>query len=808
MESLSQDLRSALRSLRKRPAVAALVVLTLALAIGANVAIFSTVYGVLLRPLPYPHPDRLTVVWARWASHNIPRVSHTGGDFLEYQRQARSFSGLAAVGSLRQNLTGTDQPAQVQVGWVSRNFFAVLGVQPALGRDFGPHEPPGSLIVGHEFWHRHFGGDAAVLGRAVRLDGQPFTIVGVLPAGFKLLMAADVGISTDIDVWKPPDEAGAPARWTTPTLKLSTLRVIGRLRPGVGLAQARSEMEGIAGQLRARYPDHAEVGFHLSVQPLHQEVVGHVRPALLALQGAVALVLLIACLNVANLLLASAYERRREFALRLSLGSEPWRIVRQVLLETLALAVAGGAVGVLLARQGIRLLAALEPARFPRLDSIAINSQVLLFALAATLAATVFSGVLPAARIYHWDLSAALRRQSATARHGDSRLRQTLILIEVALSLVLLLGAGLLLHSFSRLQQVRPGFDPQGLLTFSLSLPDSRYAAPVGTDQFLRRFEGRIEGLPGVVSAATVWPLPLEGQIFYGPYRVADHPPPGGVQPLADYRVITPDYPRTMGVRLISGRLPRDGERDVVLVDARFAERNWPGRSALDRTVYLSPDSKEVAFRVIGVLEDIRHQDLRADGKETLYLTSSGWSWNDYELCMVVRAATDPRQLVAPIRGELRRLDPQIPMAKVRLMTDYVSAAQSANRFAATLMLLFAAVAVALAAVGLYGTVSYSVSRGTREIGIRMALGAQRFQIFWQTAREGMVPTLLGVAAGLAGSFLLTGLISSLLFDVHALDPATYWVVPSLFVLIALAACLFPARRATALDPTRAIRDE
>jgi putative ABC transport system permease protein len=808
MESLAQDLWFTLRSLRKRPGLSLLAIFTLALGIGANVAIFSTVYGVLLRPLPYPHPEQLAIVWAQWLAQKNPHVSHTGGDFREYQRQARSFAGLGAVGYVRQILTGGDQPVQVQIGYASQNFFRVLGVRPSLGRDFGDREPASSLILGNDFWRRHFAGDPAVLGRTVRLDGQPFTVVGVLPAGFRLYLPADIGISAEFDVWKPPDEVKGKARWVTSELNLSTLRVIGRLKPGVTLAQAQAEMDGIARQLRARYKDHAEVGYNLSVQPLQHEVVGHVEKALLALQGAVALVLLIACLNVANLLLVRAYGRQREIAMRLSLGGEPRRVTRQMLMEALVLALAGAALGVLLAHWEIRLLVALKPARFPRLDSVAINGPVLAFALLAALLSALLAGLAPALRIRRWNLSSVLREQSAQARGGNTRLNRALIVVEVALSMVLLLGAGLLMRSFSRLQEIRPGFDPRHLLTFSIGLPGSRYQGPDGSDQFVQRLQGRISSLPGVVAVGMVWPLPLEGQIWYGPYRVEGQPKQGAIQLLADYRLMTPTYPQAMGARLLEGRTFTPAEKNVVVIDKALADRHWPGRSALGRTIYATPDSAEQPFQVVGVIESIRHRDLRSDGKETFYLPSKGWSWVDWELSLVVRTATDPRRLVAPIREELRRLDPQIPMAKVRLMEDYMGDAQAANRFALIMMGVFSLVALLLAAVGLYGVVSYSLGRRTREIGIRMALGAQRARIFLGATREGMLPALAGVAFGLAGSFALTRVISGLLFGVGATDPLTCLTTAGLLMLVTLAACCFPARRAVLLDPTTAIREE
>jgi len=805
METFRRDLLLSIRGLVRRPGFAAISIITLALGIGANVAIFSTVYGVLLRPLPYPHPDRLTVLWAQWRSQNIPRVSHTGGDFQEYRREARrSFVDLAAVGSVRQNLIGGDEPAQVQVGWVSQNFFSVLGVKPVLGRDFTPQENAGSLILGNEAWHRFFAADPRIVGRAVRLDGQPFTVVGVLPPGFKLYMSADVGISTNIDLWKPPDER-AKGRWVISELTLSSLRIIGRLRPGVTLAQAQSEMNGIAGRLRAQFPDHARVGFHIDVQPLHREVVGHVERALLILQAAVVFVLLISCLNVANLLLVRAQNRQREIAVRLSLGSGLREIARQMLTEALVLAVAGGALGLLLAYWGIRLLAALKPASFPRIESVAINGPVLAFALGVTLLASLLAGLLPVVRIRHWNLSFILKEQSTQARGRESWLSKALVVVEVALSLVLLLGAGLLLRSFSRLQEVRPGFDAGNLLTFSISLPANRYHGPGKPAELLERLEGQIAKLPGVTSVATIWPLPLEGQVWYGPYRNPERPA-NGEQLLADYRLSSPNYPKTIGARLLEGRYLQETETRSLLVDEKFARENWPGRSALGRTIFITPEDKEEEFHVVGVVENIRHKDLREEGRETLYVPTRGYAWANWELCLVVRTASPPRTLIGPIRQTLHTLDPLVPMAKVRLMDEYVADALAPNRFALALMLVFAAVASILAAVGLYGVVAYSLGRRTREVGIRMALGAQRSRIFVDALREGLTPALVGVGIGLLLSFGATGAISGLLFGVGANDPMTYTAIAGLLVLVALLACLIPARRAVRLDPVAAIR--
>jgi putative ABC transport system permease protein len=807
MNSFGRDLKFTLRTLSRRPGFSFIAVITLALGIGSSVAIFSTVYGVLLRPLPYEHPEQLTVLWAQWLKLNTPRVSHTGGDFREYQRQLRSFSGLAAFGSIRQNITGGEEPAQVQVGWISRNFFDVLGVKPAFGRSFAPGEPSSSLILGDALWHRYFGADRSVIGRKVDLDGRPYTIVGVLQPGFRLHMSADVGMSTDVDLWRPPDEALHPEWWVIPELSGTNLRILGRLKPGVTTAQAQAELDSFSAQLRARYPDHATAGFHIIVQPLHKEVVGHIETALLVLQGSVALVLFIACVNVANLLLVRVQGRQREIALRLALGGGAFSVTRQILLESLVLSVLGGIGGVVLASWEIQLLLALKPAYFPRLDSVALNGPVLLFALGITLLATLLSGLAPAASISKWNIGTVLKEQSSSARGSGTRMSRILIVAEVALSLVLLLGAGLLLRSFSRLLEVRPGFEPKNLLTFSISLPGVRYQAPDGVDNFLERLEGRIAQLPGVVSASGAWPLPLDGQIWYATYRLPDRAK-SGENLIADFRIIRPSFLKTMKTRLVEGRTFRDTERNAILIDRNVAEHNWPGQSPLGKTIYGEPLDKEVPLTIVGVVEPILYKDLRTEGRETIYLPSRGWAWIDTELYLVVRTARDPRSLITPIRRELQSLDPLLSMAKPKPMESYVHDAQASNRFALIMMAAFSLVAVLLAAVGLYGVVSYALSRRTREIGIRMALGAQRSRLLFGATRDGMLPTLLGIAVGIAGSFLLKSVFASLLFGVEPHDLLTYLGMTSLLVLVALGASLIPARRAIRLNPTLAIRQE
>ncbi len=555
------------------------------------------------------------------------------------------------------------------------------------------------------------------------------------------------------------------------------------MKPGVTLAQAQAEMDGIAEHLRNTLADHARMGFHVSVEPLHREVVGHVRPTLLTLLGAVGVVLLIACANVANLLLVRARGRQKEIAVRAALGGAPSRIARQLLTENLLLGAVGAAAGILLGYGGIRFLLALQPAKFPRLESIAIDGTELVYTVVASVLATVVFGLVPTYRTTRSNLNEALTERSQEGSSGArSRTNQLLIVAEVALSLMLLVGAGLLLRSFVQLQEVRPGFDTDDLLTFSVSLPSTRYPPPHETADFFKRFEERIQTLPGVVSVGTVWPLPLEGQIWTGHYstpRVAGD----DSKPMADYRLSTPGYAPTVGARLVEGRYLREDDGDVVLVDEEFAALNFPSGTAVGQKVEVATGPNFQEYRIAGVVENIRHADLKSDGRETIYLAARAWTWADWELAVAVRTKTDPMSLVAPVREELASLDPQIPMAKIRAMEDYVSDAVAPNRFALILITIFAAVAVILAAVGQYGVISYTVAQRTRKIGIRLAFGAPPASIFRLVLGQGLGLTTLGVAFGVVGSFLLGGLISSLLFEVTAEDPLTYVATAGILIL-------------------------
>jgi putative ABC transport system permease protein len=802
-----QDLRFALRSLGKAPTFTLTVVAVLAIGIGSTVALVSVVQAVLVEPLPYPEPDRLMVLWAEWPSREVFRLSHTGNDFREYQRRTRLFEGIAAIGSLRQNLGGGAEPAQVQVGWISENFFEVIRVSPSLGRDFVPDEPPNSVLLGYTLWQNQFGSDPAVLGRSIELDQTPYTVVGVLPRGFRLWHAADVGINMNIDLWKPADPVGSPWRWKAKELDQSTLRILGRLREGVTLEQAQAEMDAVSESLRKEYPDHERVGFHVEVEPLHREVVGHVRPALIALLGAVGFVLLIACANVAGLLLVRGQHRENEIVIRAALGGSPRQLVRLVLVESLLLGLAGGTLGAILGSVGISVLLSIDSGNLPRVAEVETDLPVLWTAVGATLLATLLFGVLPALKAVSPRLAPSVSSRR-TPSSGSRRLTETLVVSEIALSLVLLFGAGLLLRSFVGLSGVRPGFDPHGLLTFSISLPSKSYPPPEATAEFLERFEKRIRTLPGVDSAGTVWPLPLEGQKWLGYYRVTETVTADGTLPVADFRVSSPNYLKTMGARLLEGRYLRDDDVGAVVIDETFRGRNWPDGRALEQRIWIGLDPGFVEMRVVGVVENVRHADLTNDGRETLYLPARSFAWSDFELALVVRTDLDPRRQVGPIRRTLAEMDPKIPMAKVRTADDYVSDAMAARRLAMVLASIFALEALLLASVGLYGVMAYGFERRSREMGLRLALGAGASQLARHVLGAGLKLALFGIVMGSAGAYLARGALSGLLFAVDFFDAPTFFAVVGIVAVAALAGSFGPMRRALRVDPAIVLRSD
>ncbi len=825
-----QDVHYGVRLLLKRPGFTIVLVLTLALGVGANSAIFSVVNAVLFQDLPYAEPDRLVLVWNR--TRNSPsdlRVS--APDVAVYREHTRLFEAFSFITSpVDVALTADGHAEHARLGRASSNLFDVLGIHAAVGRTFLPGEgiippellqdstatvPPSVVVLSHGFWQRRFGGDSSVLGERVDVRGQAVIVIGVLPETFTLLLPETAGLATTVDAWMPIRFDLSSFRRIDGRLRDqdsdNTGVVIARLKPGATLQQGQAEMEDIAAQQRRALPSYAEAGMRIAVIGMHDNVVGHLRPSLVALLGAVTFVLLVACLNVANLLLARGSTRRHEMALRAAIGADRSRLVRQVLIENGVLALLAGGVGLALAQIGIVVLMRLRPANLPRLDSVSIDGSVLAFTLGVTALATLLFGVVPAitqSTIKPFD---ALRQRGLPRHHrGRASLRSGFIVAELALSLILLTGAGLMLKSFWRLADVRPGFDAEQVLAFHLSLtaPEG-YRGPAARAAFVHEFENRIRALPGVQATGAVGGLPLEGRIWIQPYGLPGQSLEEWSRNEANFRVITSGYFRAMGTALVAGRRFTEDEdlheeRRVVIVDVRLAERLGHGNNVVGRFLSFPLDGDPITAEIVGIVEHVRHETLRRDGRPTIYVPYRQEASRD--IAVVVRTVGDPAAIAGPIRTELRILDHRLPMYDVRTMASHVAAAIAPTRFALTLMAIFAGIALTLASVGLYGLIAYTVNQRTQEIGVRMALGARQRDVVRHVTGRGMMLAGLGLVIGLAAAALLSRTLSALLFEVRPTDGATYLGVSVLLGGVALVASYIPARRASKVDPVTALR--
>ena len=801
-----QDLSHALRALRGTPVVTAVVVVTLAVGVGLNTAIFSVVDAVLLRPLEYRAADRLVQVSAEvTASGERTRTRLSGGEAALIAEGVGAFEETSALTFIRQNLGGAGLPRQVAVGWAAGNFFSFLGVEPVLGRAFTPDDPPGTLLLGHALWQQVLGGDPEVLGRTVTLDGTPHVVVGVLPPGFRFELARFA--SGEAEVWKNPDRFWQNGDlWGANDFQGGMLQVIGRLRPDATLEQLGTELARVQAEVREVAPGKEQAELTFSAGYLREEAVAQVRPVLLVLMATVVGVLLIACANVMGLLLVRSRERMRELALRRALGASRRRLVRLLLMESALLALAGGGGGVLLAWVGTDVLAARAPA-LPRAETIAVDARVLVFALIVSLGCTLLVGLAPALGASRADPAVALRGRRTVAAGGNA-VRGGLVVGQIAISLVLLVGTGLLSSTLMRLRSVDPGFHAEGVLTFAVSLPGTRYDWPVSSGRFLVELEERVEALPGVEEAGVMWPVPMSGSRWQGLYEggaVA-----GEDQAYADYRVGTAGYFATLGIEVVDGRLHEpDDVRETVVVSARVAERLWGSEPAVGRTVRADPWGGGLRdFEVIGVVDDVRYSALREEPAGALYFDVRGWSWTDWEFDVVVRAGGDPLALVPAIRQLLSEMDADIPLADPALMTTLVDRQTRDTRFALSLVGLFSAVAGLLALLGLYGVVSYAVGLRTREIGIRIALGSATASIRRLVLAQALRLAGVGVALGLLGAVWLSRFLGALLFEVEPTDPLTYALVAGVLAALALVASWVPARRAVRIDPATVLRSE
>jgi putative ABC transport system permease protein len=820
METLLQDFRYALRMIIKNPGFTAVALLALALGIGANTALFGTVNAIVLRPLPYTEPERLVMIW-----ENNPEIDLGGfdlfpvsaGSFVDWRDQNQVFDQVSIINGARYSLTGLDTPERLGGASVSHNFFELMGVQAERGRAFLQEEDrPGAgrvVVISHGLFERRFGSDPDILGKAMTLDGSSYTIVGVMPAGFGFPRAEDLPsyfqLPPQAEVWTP---IGLTAEQIN-NRSSHNKAAIARLRPHVTLSQAQADLDAIARRAAEQYEEAR--GFGVTLVPLQEQVVGNVRTALYVLFGAVGFVLLIACANVANLLLARSAARQKEVAIRTALGASRLRIVRQMLTESVVLSVLGGALGLLVAYLGVKALLIAGPDSIPRKHEVGIDAAVLAFTFLVSLATGVLFGVAPAFQATRLSLNEILKEgvRGSSLGAGHNRTRSLLVIGEVSLALVLLVGAGLLVRSFIRLLQVEPGFDPQNVLTVKLELPDSKYSEFSQQTALFKQVIERVKSLPGVTSASACSDLPLSGNEEIDMFTVEGRPQGKTLAetPLADFRFIDHDYFDTMRIRLRSGRAFTDRDTEtspsVVIISQTLAERFWPGEDPIGKRLKAGDYQSKAAWAsVVGLVGDVKHSALNIEPRPQLYFPYQQKHWA--QMTIVARTAANPANLAAALRDQVWAVDRDQPLTKVSTLEQFLENSISQRRFNVLLLGALSAVAMVMAAVGIYGVISYSVTQRTHEIGVRMALGATPTGVMRLIVRQGMALALVGVGAGLAAALALTRVMTSLLYGVSPTDPLTIIFVPLALTSVALLACYIPARRATRIDPGVALRYE
>ena len=804
---LTQDIRYALRVLAKNPAFTIIAVIALALGIGANSAIFSVVDAVLLRPLPFKHPEQLVMLWENAAHQGFPKNTPSPANFLDWQKQAQSFTGIAAMAERSFNLTGVGEPERLDGRRVSANLFELLGVPAMLGRTFVPEDDkPGTHVVllSYSLWQRRFGSDPAVIGRALTLNGESYTVVGVMPRLVQLPGYENVSDQLWVPIAFPAEEAAQRGN--------HFLEVIARMKPGVTLKQAQAEMETIAARLEQQYPDY-NMRIGAVVVPLHEQVVGDIKPALLVLLGAVGFVLLIACANVANLLLARAAVRQKEIAVRLALGANQSRLIRQFLTESVLLAMFGAGLGLLLAFLGLRALRTFIPASISQAETINIDARVLIFTVLIAVVTGIAFGLAPAIQGSHLNLNDTLKeggRDSAGGSKGN-RARSLLVIGEVAISFVLLIGAGLLINSFFHLRNLDPGFRADHLLTMKVDLSEVKYPDRERRAAFFDEVMRRVHELPGVQSAAVADNLPLTfngNSMTIGVEGVTDPPP--GQRPDVIFRAIGPGYFKTMGIPIVGGRDFTDQDnadsKDVVVISEKTAQHFWPGQDPIGKRLKPGSSTSKSEWReVIGIVKDVRQNDLIAPPKMQMYFSYR----QPKEIAanaLVVRTTVEPMSLAGSVRNAIWSVDKDQTVADIDTMDHIVAKAVARQRFSMLLLGVFAAVALLLASVGIYGVMSYSVAQRTREIGIRMALGARRADVLQMTVGQGLKLVGAGMILGLGAAFLLTRVMATLLYGISATDPITFIGISVVLLAVAVLASYVPALRATKVDPITALR--
>ena len=822
MNTLAHDIRYALRAFAKNPGFTLAAVLSLAIGIGANTSIFSVANALLLRPLPYKDANRLVILWNRSPGLNITEDWFSPAQYLDIKNGHHGFEQVAIAIGGNYNLTGEREPERVGVTRVSSNLLPMLGVSAERGRLFVPGEDsPGAAataVLTDGMWARRYGRDPEMIGKSITINGQPYEVVGILPQRFALprevLPLLDGTEQADIFLPLPLAPNAAQIRTN------EDYNLVGKLKPGVSVVQAQAELDTITARLRRDYPENypPNGGLTFSIVPLLEQVVGNVRPALLVLLGSVGLVLLIACANVANLQLSRAVARQQEIAVRTALGASRWRIIRQLLTESVLLALGGGALGILMCLWSMQWMRVLGTKSIPRLQDVGIDSRVLLFTVLLSVCSGILFGLAPALRVSRLDLNATLKDASrgsagtsAVWGHGNN-VRRLLVVSELALSLVLLIGAGLLIRSFVRLQNVSPGFNAQNVLTFDLTMTGRKYGDKQAILNTYRQLWDRLEHVPGVSASGGVTSLPLSQAYAWTPITVEGRTPLPGEKFLnADERVVGGHYFEAMGIPLRRGRFFNEqddaSKPRVVLVDEYMAEQVWSGQDPIGKRIHIVELKSDDPWQtVVGVVGRVKQDTLDSDPRIAFYLPQTQYPTR--AMTVALRSGHEPSGVLSAVKNELRKLDADLPMYYIRTMQQRVDESLARRRFSMLLLAVFAGVALALATIGIYGVMAYLVNQGTREIGIRVALGATRRNIVSLVVRQGMALALSGVAIGLAGTFLLTRLIRSLLFGVQATDPVTFVGIALLLGLVALLASYIPARRASRVDPLVALRYE
>jgi putative ABC transport system permease protein len=796
------DVRFALRMMRKSPGVTAVAVVTMALGIGATTAIFSVLNAVLLEPLPYPAAERLVAISEARVTRPGVQSSISVPDYLDWRAQATSFDGLAAYYSMSVVRTDGAEPEHLAAGSVSANFFETLGVVPAAGRGFLPNEEALGehrvALLGYDYWRRAFGADPEAVGRSILLEGERFEIVGILPAGFHMPL-----LDAEPAVWVPlgygPDDLQRGAHF---------MRAIGRLAPGVDAVQADADLDAVAARLAELYPDE-NAGHSASLTPLREQIVGDVRTPLLVLLGAVALVLAIACANVANLLLARASTRHQEVAVRMALGAARWRVIRQLLLESLAIAIAGGAAGLLLATWSVDALVALYPQGLPRTAPIGIDLGVLAFAAAISVATGLIFGIVPALQASDVALHEALKSGGRGSTAARNRTSAAFVVVQVALSLVLLVGSGLLLRSLYLLSSVDPGFDPDGVLTARVSLPDSTYEDSARQVEFAYELAARLRQSPGVEAAGVGYPIPFsQSNLSLSYFRPEQPPVDAAATTSANWRPVTPGYFQALRMPLLRGRDIADSDgaeaQPVMVVNETLARRCFGDEDPIGRRLTIGYN--DLTLEIVGIVGDVRSSTLEREPAPEMFTPFAQTPLSS--VAVFARTSGDPGSLAPQVRATVRALDRNLAVYDVQTMAARLSTSLDRQRFSAALLGLFAAVALVLSAVGIYGVMSYTIEKRTREIGVLMALGAQQRDVLRLVVGRGMALALAGVGAGVLGAIVLSRALSGMLYGVSETDPLAFAATTLVLAAVAFVACYIPARRAARIDPAVALRSE